>query len=447
MDTFIIGGGKPLIGEVTVAGAKNVAVKALVASLLTDDPLILSNMPHIHDVQLLLELLSKMGVNYTWSDHEITLTHKGVASTTVPLDLGARIRTSAMLVGPLLSRFGDAKIPNPGGCRIGARPIDRPIQALRDMGAEITYNSDDGYFYAKAKRLHGAHITFPKNTHTGTETILLAAVLAQGQTIIDNAAEEVEIDDLISLLTAMGASIKRPSSRQIVVTGVSTLHGCSYRIMPDRNEEVTFAIAAAITGGNITVHDSRIEYLKTFLEFFTKAGGLVSPISATETRYSLSSGTIRATDVVTAPHPGFMTDWQGPWAVFMTQADGESTLHETVFESRFSYVSELHKMGAKIDYFTPDIGDPASYYNFNWADKTLDSQQAIRIVGKTELHNAVLSMHDLRAGATLVLAALTAKGKSYVHGVEQMDRGYEHIVERLKKLGADIVRVKEEENE
>lgn len=444
MDTFVIEGGKPLIGEVTVAGAKNVAVKALVASLLTDDPLILSNMPHIHDVHLLLELLSKMGVTHTWSDHEITLTHTGVASTTVPLDLGARIRTSAMLLGPLLSRFGDAKIPNPGGCRIGARPINRHVDALRSMGAEISYNSDDGYFYGKATKLHGAHITFPKNTHTGTETILLAAVLAQGETIIDNAAEEVEVDDLISLLTAMGANIKRPIPRQIVVVGVSSLHGTSYRIMSDRNEEVTFAIAAAITGGNITVHDSNLEHLTTFLELFTKAGGLASVISPTQTRYSLASGSIHPTDVVTMPHPGFMTDWQGPWAVFMTQADGVSTLHETVFESRFSYVSELHKMGAKIEYFTPKIKDPSTYYNFNWADKSLESQQAIRIVGKTELHNAVLSMHDLRAGATLVLAALTAKGKSYVHGVEQMDRGYEHIVERLTALGADIVRMKEE---
>ena len=445
MDTFVIEGGKPLIGEVTVAGAKNVAVKALVASLLTDEPLILSNMPHIHDVHLLLELLSKMGIQHTWVDHEVTLTHIGVMSTTVPLDLGARIRTSAMLLGPLLSRFGDAKIPNPGGCRIGARPINRHVDALRAMGADISYNSDDGYFYGKVDKLRGAHITFPKNTHTGTETILLAAVLAEGETIIENAAEEVEVDDLIQLLTAMGANIKRPTPRQIVIVGVSALHGTSYRIMPDRNEEVTFAIAAGITGGNITVHDSRLEHLQTFLELFTKAGGLVSVISPTETRYSLATGTIQHTDIVTMPHPGFMTDWQGPWAVLMTQADGESTLHETVFESRFSYVAELHKMGAKIEYFTPKIKDPAEYYNFNWADKSLESQQAIRITGKTELHNAVLSMNDLRAGATLVLAALTANGKSYIHGVEQMDRGYEHIVERLTALGADIVRTKEAE--
>ncbi|MEK7060686.1 MAG: UDP-N-acetylglucosamine 1-carboxyvinyltransferase [Patescibacteria group bacterium] len=445
MDTFIIEGGKPLIGEVTVAGAKNVAVKAIVASLLTDEPVMLFNMPHIHDVHLLLELLSKMGISYSWSDHELTITHMGAASTTVPLDLGARIRTSAMLLGPLLSRFGDAKIPNPGGCRIGARPIDRHIDALRSMGAQISYNSDDGYFYAKAQKLHGAHIMFPKNTHTGTETILLAAVLARGETQIDNAAEEVEVDDLIHLLVAMGAKITRPAPRKIVITGVNALHGCSFRIMPDRNEEVTFAIAAAITGGNITVHDSRREHLKTFLEFFSLAGGLASPVSETETRYSLATGTIRPTDVVTEPHPKFMTDWQGPWAVFMTQADGVSTLHETVFESRFSYVSELHKMGAKIEYYTPVISDPSAYYNFNWADKSIDSQQAIRITGKTELHNAVLSMNDLRAGATLVLAALTAKGKSYIHGVEQMDRGYEHIVERLTQLGAAVSRIKEEE--
>jgi len=443
MDKFIITGGVPLKGEIAVAGAKNVALKILVASLLTDEEMVIRNAPDIRDVALMLEVLGALGVKHSRDYHTIHVTHNHIHNAKVPLEIAARLRTSSMVLGPLLARYGEATTPNPGGCRLGARPIDRHIIALQHMGADIQYHSDDGYFYAKSKVLHGATIRFPKNTHTGTETLILAAVLAKGQTILENAAEEVEIDDLITCLKQMGAKIRRSAPRTIVIEGVPKLHGTEYAIMPDRNEEVTFAIAGVMTGGNVIVKNSSRHNLGAFLDVYRKAGGKYEEMDATTTRY-YTDGPLTATDIVTTPHPGFMTDWQAPWAVLMTQAKGTSTIHETVFESRFSYVSELSKMGAHIEFFDPAIDNPKDYYNFNWEDRVQGYHQGIRIAGPTALHNAVLEIDDLRAGATLVLAALSAPGESVVHGVEQVDRGYEKIEERLRALGAHIERVTEE---
>lgn len=444
MDTFVITGGKPLLGEITVGGAKNVALKILIASLLTDEEIIIHNVPHLLDVFSLIEVLKSLGVTAQYSDHTVRIKNGAVgAEPTVPLGLGARLRTSSMVLGPLLARYGKANVPNPGGCRLGARPIDRHIEGLKDMGAEITYDSDDGFFHASARAgLHGARVHFPKNTHTGTETILLAGVLARGKTIIENAAQEVEVDDLIACLNLMGANIRRTAARTIEIIGVDTLHGVEYTIMPDRNEEVTFAIAAALTRGELTVRNSQRRNLEAFLQAFRRAGGVARQIDAVTTQYS-SSGKLSATDIVTAAHPGFMTDWQAPWAVFMTQANGLSTIHETVFESRFSYVGELKKMGADIDFYDPEVANPSQYYNFNWADRREDYHQGIRIKGPAPLHNAVLSADDIRAGASLVLAALVAEGESYIHGVEKIDRGYEHLEVRFAAVGASMKRNKE----
>lgn len=444
MDKFVIRGGKTLNGEVTVAGAKNVALKIFIASLLTDEEIVIHNVPLIRDVMALLDILESLGVRHQIDGHTVRIKAEGTIKTTVPLDLGGRLRTSSMVLGPMLARFGAATVPNPGGCRIGTRPIDRHIEGLRQMGATIDYRSEDGYFYAKAPRLHGTQFAFVKNTHTGTETLLLAAVLAEGQTIIDNAAEEIEVDDLISFLNSMGAHIRREPNRRIVVDGVKQLKGGEYTIMPDRNEEITFAIAAALTNGSVTVKNSSLASIAAFLSQFTAAGGGYEAIDATTTRY-FKAGQFQPTDIETGPHPGFMTDWQAPWTVLMTQATGMSTVHETVFESRFSYVRELRKMGAKIDFFDPKVEHPESYYNFNWADKSEDSHQGIRITGPTALHDAVLKIDDIRAGASLVLAALIATGESYVHGVELIDRGYESIETRLAGLGADIRRVRDDE--
>ncbi len=443
MDKFVITGGIPLHGEVTIGGAKNVALKVLVASLLTDEELIIHNVPLLRDVICMLEVLKSLGVTHTMHDHTLVIRHVERKNTVVPLEVGARLRTSSMVVGPMLARLGEATIPNPGGCRLGARPIDRHMEALKLMGAHVDYHSDDGYFYLQAKKLHGATIEFPKNTHTGTETLLLAAVLADGTTVLKNAAEEVEIDGLISLLNAMGARITRSGFREITIEGVKLLHGVEYTVMPDRNEEVTFAIAAAITHGEVTIHNSQISTLRAFTDIFTKSGMKFKQLDDHTTRYS-GRGSFKATDIVTAPHPGFMTDWQAPWAVYMTQARGTSTIHETIFESRFSYVAELKKMGAEIDFYDPIVKDPKTFYNFNWKDRVDGYHQGIRIKGPVKLHNAILHIDDLRAGATLILAALVAEGESYIHGAEQVDRGYEKIEKRLSQLGANIKRISEE---
>lgn len=443
MEKFIVSGGVPLAGDLYVGGAKNVALKLCVTALLTDEEVILHNVPNIGDVHRMLEVLKSLGVAVSLELDTVKLRSAQTMGTSVSLGVGGRLRTSAMVLGPLLARYGEAKIPNPGGCRLGARPIDRHIQGLEKMGAKIEYNSDDGYFYAKAQDLHGAVFSFPKNTHTGTESLMLAAVLAHGTTVLHNAAEEVEIDDLIRCLNAMGANIKRTKQREITIIGVDKLHGVEFTVMPDRNEEVTFAIAAAATGGRLRVHNSQLSCIPAFIEKFTESGGIYSKIDSSVTEYR-ASGNLTAVDVATGPYPGFMTDWQAPWALLMTQARGASTIHETVFESRFSYVSELKKIGAHIDFFDPAVQDPETFYNFNWEDRVEGYHQGIRITGPTKLHNAILEMDDLRAGATLLLASLVASGESVIYGVEQIDRGYEKIEERLKKVGAKILRIKEE---
>lgn len=444
MDTFVVTGGRSLRGEVKLAGAKNVALKVMVAGLLTDEPVIIHNVPDIRDVTLMMEVLISLGVTVQRTGHTLTIKNGRVDQFEVPLDVGARLRTSSMVIGPLLARYGKAVIPNPGGCRIGARPIDRHIEGIRALGATIEYHSDDGYFYATSPEgLRGRSFEFTKNSHTGTETMMLAAVLAKGHTVIKGAAEEVEVDDLIELLNAMGARIRRSAQREITIEGVGALHGVEYSIPSDRNEEVTFAIAAAVTGGDVTVIGSRRQQLSAFLTMFTAAGGVYEAVDETRARYRRGEN-LRSVEVATGPHPAFMTDWQAPWAVLMTQATGVATIHETVFENRFGYVEELKKMGAQIEQLAPDVPDPESFYNFNWEDHTVGDVHAIRIHGPTKLHNAILTMSDLRAGATLVLAALAAEGQSVLHGIREIDRGYEKIEERLRALGAQIKRQKEE---
>lgn len=439
MEKFIVEGPTKLVGNVSIAGAKNVALKALVASLLTREPVTLRNIPAIGDVALMIDVLTSLGKNVRREDHVVTITEDKPLSSTVPLDLGARLRASSMVVGPLLARTKQVKIPNPGGCRIGARPIDRHIEGLKNMGASVVYHPEDGYFWITTEQLRGGDVTFPKNTHTGTETILLAACLSTGKTTIHNAALEVEVDDLINMIRLMGGSITRSENRTIEIEGVETLHGCDFTIMPDRNEEVTFAIAAVVSGGSITVSHSQRSLIEAFLTPFRRVGCGIEEIDETTTRY-FWKGPIHAMDIETAPHPGFMTDWQAPWALLMVTAEGTSVIHETVFESRFHYATELMKMGTHIEFFHPVVTQPETYYNFNWEDHDPDAAQAIRITGPNVLHNAVLTMNDLRAGATLLLATIIARGESTIFGIDQIDRGYEHIESRLCALGAKIRR-------
>lgn len=441
MEKFIITGGKKLFGEVSVSGSKNVALKALVAACLTCEEVTIHNIPLISDFFIMTEIIEELGGKVIIDDHTAKITMETFKTTQVFLDKAATIRTSVMFLAPLLARVGEAIIPNPGGCRIGARPIDRVVEGLKKMGVSIRYKSKDGYFYAKTKnkeRLKGTSYIFEKNTHTGTETLILASVLSEGKTFLENAAQEPEVDELIKLLSQMGARIYR-EDRKIVIEGVEKLHGTSFTIGPDRNEIVTFAIAAIITGGDISVRDAHEVHLSAFLEKFTEAGGKFEQ-KETGIRF-FGKGQLKATNITTSAHPGFMTDWQGPWAVLMTKAHGVSIIHETVYENRFGYIDELRKMGAHIELFNPVVEDPKTFYNFNQSDDNKEFRHGARIIGPVRLHNGVVTISDLRAGATIVLGALAASGTSIVFGIEHVDRGYEEFEKRLKGLGAIIQRV------
>lgn len=441
MRKFIINGKNNLSGNITISGSKNVATKAVIAACLTDEPVTLKNVPQLSDIDALLEVIESMGGEVKKGNGEVTITVKEIKNHSISLAEGARVRTASMFIAPLLLRTGKALIPNPEGCRIGARPIDRHITGLTQMGAKIEYKSEDGYYHATAEGLKGTNYTFEKNTHTGTETLIMAATLARGTTVLENAAEEHEIDDLILLLNKMGAKIKRADKRRIVIEGIEKLHGTSHEIVSDSNELVTFAVLSLVSSGNIYLRKANLENIEAFLDEVKKAGGEWEEKNG-DVRFYMK-GSLTASKVVTAPEPGFKTDWQGPWAILMTQADGISSIHETIYENRFGYVAELKKMGAKIDFFEPEVLDPASFYNFNY-EPAQKYQQAIRIHGVTELHNAALTITDLRAGATVVIAALIAKGESIIYGLEHLERGYENFSSRLKSLGAKIKEVEED---
>ncbi len=440
MDSYKITGGHKLSGEVQINGAKNVALKALIASLLTEDEVIIKNIPRISDLFSLIAIVNKFGASVELShDHEIRVSSKNLNFGETYSHEFLRLRVSFMLMVPLLLRLGEFKIPSSGGDKIGVRPIDRTLEGLKQMGAEIKY--EDGFYFGKASRLKGTDYTFTKNTHTGTETLILAAVLAEGKTVLNNAAEEPEIDDLIKMLNDMGARIKRIKGRTIVIAGVKKLHGTEFTVIPDRNEAVTFAILSILTHSKIDIYPVVHSHLKTFYEALTQIGVGFQ----TQEHVLKIDGTKRPLstfDFETAPYPGFMTDWQASWVLLMTQAEGVSHLWEKVFDNRFGYVSELNKMGADIRQYNPEVKNPDKEYNFNLNDGK-NSFHAVEISGPTKLKGTDLFVSDLRAGATLVLAALTGAGESNVIGIEHIDRGYEDFDGRLKKLNARIERIKE----
>lgn len=446
MEKIIVNGGKKLSGIISVSGAKNVALKALVAACLTDEEVVIKNVPLVSDFLVMVAIIKELGGEIKIEDHTIRVRMKKFKKEKISLDKAAKIRTSAMFMAPLLVRVGKAIIPNPGGCRIGARPIDRTIKGLEAMGISVAYNENDGYFYLKNENFEKDSLSqvvykFDKNSHTGTETLILTAAIRRGRVILENAAEEPEINELISLLNKMGAKIKRTKQRTILVDGVDKLHGTTFTIGPDRNEIATFALAAILTKGDVIVRDAHQAELINFIDNLKKIGGGIEE-RAEGIRFYYN-GQLAPIDVETSVYPGFMTDWQGPWAILMTQAKGESVIHETVYENRFGYVPELGKMGANIVLFNPKVKNPEKVYNFNLSDNNPSYFHAIKITGPTKLHNAVVEIADLRAGATLVLAALVAKGKSVIFGVEHLDRGYEKFEERLVSLGANIKRIKE----
>lgn len=478
MNTFVITGGNKLTGTVKVAGAKNAALKLLVAACLTEEKVTIHNLPLIADVFVMLDIMKYLGAEISLSGHTVSIQMKDFKHSSIPLEKAALARASSLFIAPLLARTGEAIIPNPGGCRLGARPIDRTVEGIGTMDVSITYNSEDGFFHAKAhgddlgarpidrtiqgleemgtdinydhkeRKYHAkgflkaTNYHFEKNTHTGTETMILAAALAAGTTILENAAEEPEIDDTIALINAMGGNVKRSGKRQMTIIGVEKLHGTEFTISPDRIEVATFAIAAVITGGDVFVQDAQKAAIEPFLEKFAKTGAGYD-IKEDGIRF-YANGTLKAVDVTTGVHPGFLTDWQAPWAVLMTQATGESVIHETVFENKLGYVADLKKMGANVQLFNPEVKDREKLYNFNLEDDQPEYFHAVKIAGPTQLHNAVMKALDIRAGAAVVIAALAAKGTSTIFDIDKLDRGYEKFEERLSQLGADIKRVTEE---
>lgn len=443
MERLEIVGGNKLKGTTSIVGSKNVALKVLVAACMSGEESIIENIPLISDVYTMADIINHLGGKVEFKDHKLTIKVEDFASDKISLENAAEIRTSFMFVVPLLARKKIAIIPNPGGCRIGARPIDRVVKGLKAMGVKIKYSSKDGYFHAEAPNgLKGAYYKFEKSTHTGTETLIMAGVLAKGKTILENAAQEPEIDELIAFLKRMGANIVREKPRRIVIEGVEELNGANFKVFPDRNNVVTFAIAAIVTGGDIFIKDITKKGLEEFLEMLKKVGGGYE-IKHNGIRFYYKKE-LNAANVTTGYYPGFMTDWQGPWAVLMTKSKGTSILHERVYENRFTYVDELRKMGANIELYNPKMRNPQNFYNFNIKDDKKNFFHAAKISGPTNLHNGILNITDLRAGATLVLAALAASGKSVLFGLEHLDRGYEQFELRLKELGAKIKRMKQD---
>jgi UDP-N-acetylglucosamine 1-carboxyvinyltransferase len=425
-ERYLVTGGRPLDGTIKVSGAKNAALKMLAAATLTGERCRITNVPEIEDVRAMTETLRDLGVVV---DHPAPNCYEISAGDVdwlfVPLEAAAKMRASFMLLGPLLARFGEVVISNPGGDRIGRRPVDLHIDAMRALGATIDYRY--GYFYAKAPgRLRGTEVRFPFVSVMGTENAMLAATLAEGHTVIRPAAREPEVDDLIAFLQKMGATVERTQPDTIEIDGKRRLRGAEHAVMPDRIEAGTFAIAAGITGGRVVLENTACDTLEALVEVLGRTGLAVScqPTRMEVDARTVGPGNLTPVDVATAAYPGLATDIQPPTTVLLTQARGVSRVHETIFEDRLEWTAELAKMGARIE---------------------LDGPQRAVIHGPATLHAAELDISDLRAGASLILAALAAEGTSSILGAHHVRRGYENIERKFLDLGARIERVQEEE--
>jgi UDP-N-acetylglucosamine 1-carboxyvinyltransferase len=421
MDKFVIRGGNPLLGTVRVSGAKNAALPAMAAALLTEEPVILENMPQVRDIETTRKLLSKMGaeveLGYGRAQHRSTICCRALPTPEASYELVKTMRASTLVLGPLVARCGRARVSLPGGCAIGARPIDLHIKGLECLGAVI--KQEHGYVDASAKRLRGAEIAFDKITVTGTEDLLMAATLAEGETVMQNCAREPEVADLADLLNKMGAHIEGAGSSTIRIRGVAKLHGAKHRIIPDRIEAGTFILAGAVTGGDLNVTSCEPLHLGALLEKL-QAVGVKTAHNGDAVRV-ISDGPLKAADMATEEYPGFPTDMQAQYMVLATQAEGTSVITENIFENRFMHAQELVRMGANIK---------------------IEGSHAV-VKGKTPLSAAAVMASDLRASASLVLAALVAEGESIIDRVYHIDRGYEHIEEKLRGVGAQIRRIGE----
>jgi UDP-N-acetylglucosamine 1-carboxyvinyltransferase len=421
MDKLVIRGGNPLLGTIRVSGAKNAALPAMAAALLTDEPVILENIPQVRDIETTRRLLAAMGaeveLGYGRAHHRTTICCRNLVSPEASYELVKTMRASTLVLGPLVARYGTARVSLPGGCAIGARPIDLHIRGLEKLGATIT--QEHGYVEASATRLKGAEIIFDKITVTGTEDLLMAASLAEGETIMQNCAREPEVEDLADLLNKMGARIEGAGTSTIRVLGVTKLHGAKHRIIPDRIEAATFIIGGALTGGDLNVAGCDPQHLGSLMQKLEETG--VKTSVTTDSVRVMGDGPIKAADISTEEYPGFPTDMQAQYMALATQAEGTSIITENIFENRFMHAQELVRMGANI--------------------RIEGSRATVR--GRTPLSAAAVLASDLRASASLVLAALVADGESIIDRVYHIDRGYEHIEEKLRGVGAQIRRIGE----
>lgn len=417
MDKLKIIGGKELNGEISISGAKNAALPILAATLLTDQTMTISNVPHLHDITTTMELLGKMGSDLMLDEKlNIEVTNNNINEFFAPYEMVKTMRASILVLGPLLARFGEADVSLPGGCAIGSRPVNIHIAGLAAMGADIKV--DKGYIKARAKKLKGTHLTLEMVTVTGTENLMMAAVLADGKTILENAAREPEVVDLAQCLTEMGANIQGAGTDTIVIEGVDSLHGAHHTILPDRIETGTFLVATAMAGGKVKLKNTRPELLDAVISKLRESGAHVE-INDTSITLTMESGRPKAVDIHTSPFPGFPTDMQAQFTALNCIAEGNGTITENVFENRFMHVQELQRMGANIK---------------------LEGNTAI-CNGVDKLIAAPVMATDLRASASLVLAGLIAEGETIVDRIYHIDRGYETIEEKLRQLGAEIKRV------
>jgi UDP-N-acetylglucosamine 1-carboxyvinyltransferase len=417
MARIVISGGKPLNGDVWISGAKNAVLPILAACLLADEPVTIGNVPHLHDVTTTMELLGQMGAELVVDEHmRIRVDPRPTHRFFAPYELVKTMRASIVVLGPLIAKYGQAEVSLPGGCAIGSRPVDQHIKGLRALGADITV--ENGYIKARAKRLKGARVVMDMVTVTGTENIMMAAALAEGTTIIENAAEEPEVCDLAECLNAMGAKIGGIGTAELVIQGVERLHGTDYNVLPDRIETGTFLVAGAITGGRVRAKHTRPDLLKSVLSKLEDAGAHIN-CGEDAIELDMRGHRPRAVDVTTAPYPAFPTDMQAQFTALNCVAEGTGVITETVFENRFMHVQELHRLGADIK---------------------VEGNTAI-VRGVPQMSGAELMATDLRASASLVLAGLVADGDTVVDRIYHIDRGYENIEEKLGGLGAQIRRL------
>jgi UDP-N-acetylglucosamine 1-carboxyvinyltransferase len=419
LDTIYIEGGRPLSGRVKISGSKNATLAIMAGAILAEGPVTLNNIPRINDTQTMVDLLNSLGAPTEWQGkNRVVIDPTNVIWLEAPYDLVRKMRASFHVLGPLLTRFGRARVPVPGGCNIGARPVNFHIEGLKRLGA--TMHLEHGIYTAEANRLKGAHIYFDFQSAGATEHLMTAAALAEGTTVIENSAAEPEVVDLANFLNALGARIEGAGTPTIHIHGVDRMSGGEYDVIPDRMETGTFAIAAAISGGEVLIDGAPHEHMRPVTNKLLEAG--VSVEEREEGLWVRSNGRAKAVDIKTMPHPGFPTDMQQPFAAMLSLGEGASVITENVYESRFSYVNELNRMGADI---------------------RVDGRTTV-INGVERLTGAPVSATDLRAGASLVCAGLAAEGVTEIANVEHIDRGYEDVVDKLRSLGACISRGREE---